>query len=154
MQFLQQDCRATLREGLDELYRNAPDVAEVSERKGKSFRDHDITHVIFGYDTTLRGEMLLNPWILLGTTITREELKAYSADPDVKRLNQEGIDLMGGWLKAYSLFFVYYLPLYFVIWLKHIRHMSTKWPHSEVSDEMLDTPLDQLRRAYGIQLYP
>ena len=26
MQFLQQDCRATLREGLDELYRNAPDM--------------------------------------------------------------------------------------------------------------------------------
>jgi len=153
MQFLQQDCRATLREGLDELYRNAPEVAEVSERKGKSFRDHDITHVLFGCDTSLEGEILLKPWILFGTTITMDEIKAYQADPEVQRLNQEGIDMIGGRLKAYLLGFVYFFPLFFWIWLRRVRRMSDKWPHSEVSEEMLDTPLDQLRRDYGIQLY-
>ena len=59
MAFLNQDCRATLGEGLSELYCHAPDVAEVSDRKGKSFRDHDLTHVIFGCDTSLEGENLL-----------------------------------------------------------------------------------------------
>jgi len=154
MQFMRPDCRLTLREGLDELYAHAPAVAEVSERKGKSFRDHDLTHVIFGCDTTLVGEMLLNPWILFGTTITRKELRDYAADAEVKRLNREGIDLLGGRLQAYGLFLVYYLPLYLWIWVKHIRPMSAKWPHSDVTEEMLNTPLDELRQSYGIRIYP
>ena len=96
MEFLKPDCRATLREGLDELYRFAPEVAEVSESKGKSFRDHDLTHVLFGCDTSLKGEILLKPWILFGTTIALHEIKAYQRDPEVQRLNQEGVDMLGG----------------------------------------------------------
>ena len=69
MQFMQQDCRLTLRDGLEELYRHAPEVAVVSQRKGKMFVDHDLTHVLFGCDTSLQGEILLKPWILFGTTI-------------------------------------------------------------------------------------
>ena len=153
MEFLKQDCRATLREGLDELYRHAPDVAEVSDRKGKSFRDHDLTHVIFGCDTSLEGEIALKPWILFGTTITVDEIKAYQADPEVKRLNEEGVKLMGGWLKTYVLAFIYYFPLFFWIWLRRVRKMSEKWPHSDVTEAMLDTPLKELRRSYGIVLH-
>lgn len=153
MEFLKQGCAATLREGLNELYRHAPDVAEVSERKGKSFRDHDLTHVIFGCDTSLEGEILLKPWILFGTTITVDEIKAYQADPEVQRLNQEGLEMMGGRLKTYILALVYYFPLFFWIWLRRVRKMSAKWPHSEVSEAMLDTPLEQLRQHYGIKLF-
>ena len=153
MKFMQQDCALTLQEGLNELYLNAPEVARVSQLKGKTFHDHDLTHVIFGCDTSLKGEILLNPWILFGTTITRGELSAYAADPEVKRLNQEGFDLLGGRLKAYMLFVIYYLPLYVWIWIKHIRPMRTKWPHSSVTRDMLATPLDQLRRDYGIRLF-
>ncbi len=153
MEFLKQGCAATLREGLNELYRHAPDVAEVSERKGKSFRDHDLTHVIFGCDTSLEGEILLKPWILFGTTITVDEIKAYQADPEVQRLNQEGLEMMGGRLRTYSLALVYYFPLFFWIWLRRVRKMSAKWPHSEVSEAMLDTPLEQLRQHYGIKLF-
>ena len=65
MQFMQQDCRLTLRDGLEELYRHAPEVAVVSQRKGKMFVDHDLTHVLFGCDTSLQGEILLKPWISL-----------------------------------------------------------------------------------------
>lgn len=153
MEFLKQGCAATLREGLNELYRHAPDVAEVSERKGKSFRDHDLTHVVFGCDTSLEGEILLKPWILFGTTITVDEIKAYQADPEVQRLNQEGLEMMGGRLRTYSLALVYYFPLFFWIWLRRVRKMSAKWPHSEVSEAMLDTPLEQLRQHYGIKLF-
>ena len=53
MEFFKRDCRATLREGLSELYCHAPDVAEVSDRKGKSSRDHDPTCVIFGCHASL-----------------------------------------------------------------------------------------------------
>jgi hypothetical protein len=153
MRFMSQECELTLQEGLDELYAGAPEVAAVSARKGKAFRDHDLTHVIFGCDTSLRGEILLNPWVLFGTTITRAELKDYAADPDVKRLNAEGIDLLGGRLRGYALFIVYYLPLYAWIWSQHVRCMALKWPHSSVTEDMLKTPLGALRRQYGIRLY-
>ncbi|MBT5068153.1 MAG: hypothetical protein HOM67_07455 [Halieaceae bacterium] len=153
MRFMSQECELTLQEGLDELYAGAPEVAAVSARKGKAFRDHDLTHVIFGCDTSLRGEILLNPWVLFGTTITRAELKDYAADPDVKRLNAEGIDLLGGRLRGYALFIVYYLPLYAWIWAQHVRCMALKWPHSSVTEDMLKTPLSALRRQYGIRLY-
>ena len=153
VRFMSQECQLTLKEGLDELYTGAPEVAAVSARKGKEFRDHDLTHVIFGCDTSLNGEILLNPWVLFGTTITRSELKDYAADPDVMRLNAEGIDLMGGRLRGYSLFVVYYLPLYVWIWARHVRCMAMKWPHSSVTEEMLNTPLSELRRQFGIWLY-
>ena len=115
MQFMQQNCRLTLRDGLEELYRQAPEVAVVSQRKGKMFVDHDLTHVLFGCDTSLQGEILLKPWILFGTTINRDELKAYAMDPDVQMLNEEGVELMGGRVKAYTLLLTYYLPLFFWI---------------------------------------
>ena len=153
MRFMSQECELTLQEGLDELYAGAPEVAAVSARQGKAFRDHDLTHVIFGCDTSLRGEILLNPWVLFGTTITRAELKDYAADPDVKRLNAEGFDLLGGRLRGYALFIVYYLPLYAWIWAQHVRCMALKWPHSSVTEDMLKTPLGALRRQYGIRLY-
>ena len=153
MRYMQQECVLTLREGLEELYQHAPEVADVSQRKGKMFIDHDLTHVLFGCDTSLQGEILLKPWILFGTTINRAELKAYAADADVQMLNEEGVRLMGGRLRAYTLFLVYYLPLFFWIWLRYVRGMSAKWPHSNVTEGMLDTPLDELRRTYGIRLY-
>jgi hypothetical protein len=31
--------------------------------------------------------------------------------------------------------------------------MSAKWPHSNVTEDMMNMPLDELRRAYGIRLY-
>jgi hypothetical protein len=109
--------------------------------------------VLFGCDTSLKGEILLKPWILFGTTITLDEIKAYQRDPEVQRLNQEGVDMLGGRVKAYLLAFVYFTPLFFWIWIRRVRRMSAKWPHSDVSETMLDTPLDELRRTYRIELF-
>ena len=55
MEFLKQDSTQTLQEGLAELYANAPQVHKSSIAKGKSFQDHDLTHVLFGCDTSIWG---------------------------------------------------------------------------------------------------
>ena len=68
----------------------------MSRTKAKLITDHDLTHVIFGCDTSIVGELMLKPWILLGCNISMDELKEYAADPDVQRLNKEGETLMGG----------------------------------------------------------
>jgi hypothetical protein len=96
MEFMKQNCSLTLQQGLDEFYANNPEVAATSEMKGKSFRDHDITHVIFGCDTSIYGEIALKPWILFGTTISMQEMRDYAADEEVQRLNKEGEALLGG----------------------------------------------------------
>ena len=61
--------------------------------------------------------------------------------------------MMGGRLKTYILAFIYCFPMFFWIWLRSVGNMSEKWPHSEVTEAMLDTPLDELRRRYGRILY-
>ena len=154
MEFLKASSTLTLRAGLDELYREAPEVARVSKEKGKPFRDHDLTHVIFGCDTSIDGELLLKPWILHGTDINYDELREDATDPEVKRLNKEATALLGGHVKALALGVFYYLPLYFWVWIRYVRGMAKKWPHSRVSEAMLDTPLNELRQEYGIRLYP
>ena len=83
MEFLNPNCTKTLQEGLDELYIHNPDVAATSKLKGKSFQDHDVTHVIFGCDTSIRGEIILKPWILFGTDISRQEISDYMNDEEV-----------------------------------------------------------------------
>lgn len=154
MEFLEQDCTKTLLEGLEELYINNPEVAASSKLKGKSFQDHDLTHVIFGCDTSIRGEIILKPWILFGTNISKQELMDYAKDEDVKRLNKEGIALMGGlFIATLKLAFIL-LPQFFHTWFLRVRKMKNKWPHSSISDDMLQKRIVDLRNEYGIQVVP
>lgn len=154
MKFLNQDCDLTLQQGLNELYENNPQVAAVSLARGKLFTDHDLTHVIFGYDTSLDGEIGLKPWILLGCNITMAELKAYAADPEIERLREEGIEMMGGVFMGTLKYVFQYLPEFVWTWLTRVRRMSKQWPHSAVTGEMLETKLCDLRREYNIRLVP
>ena len=154
MEFLEQNCTKTLREGLEELYINNPEVAASSKSKGKSFQDHDLTHVIFGCDTSIRGEIILKPWILFGTNISKQELMDYSKDEEVKRLRKEGIALMGGlFITTFKLVFIL-LPQFFHTWFLRVRKMKDQWPHSSITDDMLQKRIVDLRNEYGIQVVP
>jgi len=153
LDFLNPNCTKTLQEGLDELYIHNPDVAATSKLKGKSFQDHDVTHVIFGCDTSIRGEIILKPWILFGTDISRQEISDYMNDEEVKRLNKEGIELVGGTF-IFSLKLVHMVPQFFVTWFLRVRKMKKKWPHSSISDDMFNARIVDLRHEYGIQVVP
>ena len=154
MEFLKQNSALTLEQGLEELYEHNPEVARTSRAKGKSFIDHDLTHVIFGCDTSIHGELVLKPGILFGTTITVQELKDYAADEEVQRLNKEGEALLGGFFPARLKMIVIYLPHFIYTWLFRVRRMTRKWPHAAVTPEMLRSPLADLRREYGINVIP
>ena len=151
MEFLNPNCTQTLQEGLDELYSQNPHVAATSKLRGKSFQDHDVTHVIFGCDTSIRGEIILKPWILFGTDITRQEITDYMNDEEVKRLNKEGLELMGGTFIA-VLKLMLIVPQFFITWFLRVRKMHKKWPHSGVSDDMFKARIADLRSEYGIQV--
>ena len=87
----------------------------MAKTKGKLFTDHDLTQVIFGCHTSIVGELMLKPWILLGCNISMDELKEYAADPDAQRLNKEGESLMGSTFVATLKIIFYYVPLFFWI---------------------------------------
>ena len=152
MEFLSRYYELTLREGLEELYSHNLEVASMSRTKAKLITDHDLTHVIFGCDTSIVGELMLKPWILLGCNISMDELKEYAADPDVQRLNKEGEALMGGTFVATLKIVFYYVPLFFWIWLTHVRKMSRKWPHSALTEEILNAKICDLRADYNITI--
>ena len=95
MEFLKQDSVQTLKEGLGELYANNPEVHKSSIAKGKSFQDHDLTHVIFGCDTSIWGELDLKAWILFGTDISMQEQRNHANDEEVQKLTKEGEKLLG-----------------------------------------------------------
>ena len=152
MEYMNENCQLTLREGLDELYRHNPEVASISRAKGKIFTDHDLTHVIFGCDTSIVGEIMLKPWILFGCNISMAELRMYADDPDVQKLNKEGRALLGGMVLGSLKLVFYYLPQFFWIWYTHVRKMSRKWPHSTLTDEMMNSRLCDLRTEFNISV--
>ena len=51
-------------------------------------RDHDITHVIFGLDTSLEQESLLDSWLFSGASWRLKDLLAYGKLPELKELNR------------------------------------------------------------------
>ena len=124
----------------------------MSRTKGKLFTDHDLTQVIFGCDTSIVGELMLKPRILLGCNISMDELKEYAADPDVQRLNKEREALMGGTFVATLKIVFYYVPLFSWIWLTHVRKMVRKWPHSVLTEEILNAKICDLRADYNITI--
>jgi hypothetical protein len=64
-----QDAKQTLREGLEEYYGSDPSLLapeHVSQDIALGLRAHDAAHVVFGCDTTVRGEVVLARWSLFG----------------------------------------------------------------------------------------
>ena len=70
LSFQEQGCSLTLEQGLEEHrgYLQANGKKQLSDPPGSTIiRDHDVTHVIFGLDTSLEQESLLDSWVLMGT---------------------------------------------------------------------------------------
>ena len=67
LSFKEQNCDFTLGEGIKEYneYLVLNDKKVLPQLKDSSIvMDHDATHVIFGLDTTLEEESLLDTWVL------------------------------------------------------------------------------------------
>ena len=75
LNFQNQDCNTSLQEGIDEyrsyLRKNNRYVLgeQVSDSEKWGILCHDATHVIFGLDTTLEEEAMLDCWVFLVETI-------------------------------------------------------------------------------------
>jgi hypothetical protein len=145
--YTRQDSEQTLREGLAEYYRLNPNLLNPEDMPAEAailFRRHDVTHVVFGCDTSLRGETLVDTWTILGTTAGLSGYLQYFKYPQVNAIFAD----VGALRIAVE--FLRGLPDVVRVAFRAVR-LSPKWPWAEY-DRFVDTTLDQIRRAYKIRL--
>ena len=152
IEYLKQNCELTLAEGLEEYYSyNNPQIKNFSVKYGKLLVDHDITHVIFGLGTSVKEESLLDTWSIRGTDMTWKQIYEYATNQELKELTKVIINEIGGWHKVVFIV-IKCIPMKLKIHFNRIPKMKKKWPFSNVTSEMMETPISDLRHEYGIEV--
>ena len=136
----------TLREALEE-YRTSFDglieEAKVSPEEARFFRRHDLCHVVFGLDTSLRQEAMADTVTVFGVDVGFREYVAnlkLDATKDVFR-GLSKVTLFVETLRAIpSLFRCYWMA----------PRMKKKFPW-DAQEPLLDRPLDEVRQEFGIR---
>ena len=150
-------CDITLREGIDEyrdyLKKNNRNVLgeNCSEDEKLTILGHDATHVIFGLDTSLEEEAMLDCWVIFGGDVFKIIKEFYKGSLDLKETNEKVFDLVKevGYLKYTYL----YLKVIFQKWPKiffRTRRMK-KWSYFFPSD-FLEKKISDLRKDFNIKI--
>lgn len=139
--------RQTLAEGLSEYYAHMEGLLDPESLSGVSqelFRLHDTAHVVFGCDTSLRDEVLIDVWTIFGSDVGVWAYAQYLRVPEARDIVTD----TGGWHMLTTL--VRSLPD-IVSTVRHARRMKQKWPWRD-HDAYLDRPLAEIRRELGIEI--
>ena len=89
LRYQQQDCSLTLREGVEEYraYLSAIGRQAMADKEdARLILEHDVTHVIFGMDTSLEQEAGLDTWLIFGCQFQWGYVRGYSNLPEIKAL--------------------------------------------------------------------
>lgn len=151
LQYQQQDCAMTLREGIDEYraYLTAIDRKVMLDgSESRLLLEHDATHVIFGMDTTLEQEAGLDSWLLWGCQWRLSYIRGYGNLPEIKALYRALIKEFG-WLGVVRLYWKT-LKLKGRVF-KRSRSMLKKWPY-EFPEAWLNRSINELRQEHGLTI--
>ena len=144
------DTTATLREGLAEYYRVNPglvDPATIADPKSAAyFHSHDCTHVVFGTHTGPLDEGINDLYTMFGVDIRlRDYFMGFVTTAEGKTITKSLLDL------SLVPLFWHTVKLVPKVW-RITRSMTKKWPW-RVPEALLDRPLVELRREFGIELF-
>ena len=145
LQYTSQSSVQTLREGLAEYYEHNPallDPAGMDPRAARLFSQHDAAHVVFGCDTSLRGETLIDTWTIFASTIGLRGYLEYLKLPQVNELFART-----GALRIASEMLRCLPDIARVVWRS--RRLRRKWPWQGWG-EHLERPLAGIRDDFGI----
>ena len=145
--YLEQDSTQLLSEGIAEYYarnQNLLEPGELPAEVEELFRQHDAGHVVFGCDTSLRGETLIDTWTILATTAGLRGYLQYFKHPQV---NQIFSDVGYGKIALES---VRCLPDMIRV-LVRSRRLSARWPWARYED-YLDQQLGEIRRQFNVRV--
>ncbi|OUU80149.1 MAG: hypothetical protein CBC38_01770 [Gammaproteobacteria bacterium TMED78] len=155
--YQEQDCSLTLQEGLDIYYSLLDSYEDKSIRIDRiidndgstTMRDHDCTHVIFGLDTSLEQEAMLDTWTIYGTKFNWISILKYSiANKDLRRLYIVFFKKLG--LKGFIQLYKNVRPVKNKI-RKRTKMMKKKWPYN-CSKDLFNQKICDLRNDYGIKI--
>ena len=157
LSYQKENCDLTLREGIEE-YRNYLKInnrhvlgENCSEDEKLTILGHDATHVIFGLDTSLEEEAMLDCWVIFGGGVFKVIKEFYKGSLDLKETNEKVYDLAKevGYLKYTYL----YLRVIFQKWPKiffRTRKMK-KWDYF-FSLNLLNSKISKIREDYNINI--
>jgi ubiquinone biosynthesis protein Coq4 len=145
--YVREDTVQTLRDGLAEYRAANPgllDPAALDAEAAALFRQHDAAHVVFGCDTSLRGETLIDTWTIFGSTIGLRGYLAYLRLPQVNQIFADA----GSSRIAVAL--VRCIPDVCRV-IARSRRLTRKWPWREY-ERHLDRPLREIRTELALQV--
>ena len=151
LSFQQQACTLSLEDGLIEYrsYLQMNNKKQLKDGPGSSIiRDHDITHVIFGLDTSLEQESLLDSWLFSGASWKLKDLLAYGKLPELKELNKY-LGREVGYIRLIGMV-ISLIPIKILIW-KRARRMKKKWPFKHYK-EYIKMRICDIRDEFGIKI--
>jgi hypothetical protein len=144
--YQRQDAPLSLRDGIAEYFASHPFLkrgAELSPEGQRFFRCHDTVHVLWGCDTSLAQEAVVKLASIFGTTAGFAVLRGYRLHDAADIYRALTIrDILATIAVAFLI-----VPR--TIW--RCRRQAKRWPWSDF-DPLLDTPLGQLRAAFGIRV--
>ena len=157
LNYQEESCELTLKEGIEEYRKylranNRHVLGEnCSEDEKLTILGHDATHVIFGLDTSLEEEAMLDCWVIFGGDVFKIIKEFYKGSLDLKETNEKVYDLAKevGYLKYTYL----YLRVIFQKWPKiffRTRKMK-KWDYF-FSLNLLDSKISKIREDYNINI--
>jgi hypothetical protein len=146
-QYLIRDSSQTLREALAEYYARNPGLLDpkgMPNNVAELFRQHDAGHVVFGCDTSLRGETLVDTWTVFGSTAGIRGYVEYFKYPQVNQVFAQV-----GYFRI-ALEFLRCLPDVCRVIARCLR-LSSKWPWHDYR-RYLDDPVRELRHQFNIRV--
>lgn len=116
---------------------------EMREEAQLHFERHDIVHVLFGLDTSIRQEAQADGWTLFGTDISRRDIRDFFDLPEEKELITE----IGWWeiTKAYFRGIPDYVR---IAWQSRKLHKKWRWSDNAAYRSKL---VADIRREFGIR---
>lgn len=148
LEYQRRNTALTLEEGLREYYASRDGLIDgrgVSSAAQDFFRCHDVAHVVFACDTTLRDEAIVKIWSAFGTTAGLSLLRAYRL-PESQEIYEQ---LRWSDIVRTAVHSLVLVPR--VLW--RCLRMRKRWPWVEFSS-YLRVPLVEIRREYGIEPVP
>ena len=145
--YVNRDSSQKLREAIAEYYECNPellDPASLPDEVSLLFRQHDTGHVVFGCDTSLRGETLIDTWTIFGSTAGLRGYLQYLKHPQVNQIFSEV-----GYLRI-TLEFLRCLPDVARV-IRGSRRLASKWPWARY-EAYLDRPLVEIRSEFNIEV--
>jgi uncharacterized tellurite resistance protein B-like protein len=148
-EYMHQGSTLTLAQGFEQFHASIPGLVGEkplsSEQAAELFRLHDHCHVVFGCDTSLGNEGLVDTWSLFGTDVAVAEYVEYTKIPEAKELFDQ-VGYMRGLLES-----IRTSPKLFEVFLR-ARAMIKKWPFHEGPEKYRDWRLVDIRNEFGIEV--